>query len=195
MTNTNIDYKLKAGDVGLVSSTGFLPKAIKFFMSFYMNKLKLEKRKVYNHVFTVVEIWGETFVAESLVDGYNIRPVTAYLVDGQLRGDVKIRTPKKDYTKEERDLISKYATMFTFHPTRYDYFALLHQLWYAVTLKWKGKEGKEAMGRLYCSESHATLANMVRPATFKNAATTNPLDIDINKYYVDIETKKNRAVK
>lgn len=187
---------MKAGDVGLVKSKGFLPSAIRFFMNLYRRKLGLEPRPIYNHAFTVVEIWGELYAAEALADGYNIRPITRYKdVEGDLIKGVKIKVPKRDYNKTERDKISKIAAQATFKPTRYDYFALLHQLWYAVTLSWKGEKGKKAMKRLYCSEAHAQLANSVRPKTFKEPYKINPLDIDINKYYVDIVHKSRRISK
>lgn len=189
-------FRLKAGDVGLVKNKGFLPKAIRFFMNIYRKKLGLEPRPLYNHVFTVVEVWGSLFAAEAMADGYNIRPINVYLnLDGTLKKGVKVKVPKRDYNKTEREYISKSAALFAFNPTRYDYFALLHQLKYSLTLAWKGKKGIKAQKRLYCSEAHATLANQVRPKTFKEPATVNPIDIDINKYYLDIENKSRRVVK
>jgi hypothetical protein len=165
-------------------------------MNIYRRKLDLEPRPLYNHIFTVVEIWGELFAAEALGDGYNIRPISHYRhSDGALVKGVSIKTPKRDYNKTERDSISKLATRSTFKPTRYDYFGLLHQLWYSITLSWKGEEGKHAMKRLYCSEAHAQLANSVRPKTFKDPYKVNPLDIDINKYYINISNKSRRFIK
>jgi hypothetical protein len=52
--------------------------------------------------------------------------------------------------------------------------------------KWHGPKEDKAEKRLYCSEAVATWANKVRPDTFEEPWTVNPLDIDINKYYKEL---------
>lgn len=192
---------MKPGDIGLTINKGFVPKAIRFFMNMYRKSLGLKERTVYNHVFTVIDVWGKTYVAEAMSNGFNIRPAAVYDKLAS-KGKVKIKVPKKPYTDEEKRKISQEATKLTFSPTRYDYLNFWYQLKMIVRMsftkgeaKWSGPIGRKAARRLYCSESAAYLANKVRPDTFKESASTNPLDIDINKNYKDLHATKKRNSK
>jgi len=186
MLFSNFKYEKIPGDIGLVDGKGFVANAIKFFMNKWRKVKKLPPRKLYNHAFMIIDVWGIIHVAEALVKGITIRPLikTPYATCGGIKENVRILTPRKKYTEVEKKKISKVAVLYALNPTRYDFM----NFWYQMRMilsggKWRGPTNEKATDRLYCSEAVATWANVVRPRTFKNPAATNLLDIDINRYY------------
>lgn len=182
--------KLTPGDILLVRGDSFISKAIRFHMEAYRKALGIPKRELYSHSATVISVWGKLYVAEAQADGINIRTFEEAYGDKDLR-NMLVKTPRKPYTKSEQEHISKVASNCTFKPTRYDFLSILYQVdmirWAILTKnkKWSGPEGKKAEKRMYCTEASATWANTVRPNTFDKPWTINPLDIDLNKYYID----------
>lgn len=183
-STTEADTSYLPGDIGLVKSKGFLPTSIRWFMNIYKKIKGLPKStETYNHVFTVIDVNGMLYVVEALSSGVNIRPFTGTY---SLKANVKYKTPIKPYSAEEKTKISVLASNMVFKPHRYDFVSLL--IWqplFVLTGKWYGSKNNKATGRFYCSELAATLSNLVRANTFKDAYTVNPADIDVNKYYRD----------
>jgi hypothetical protein len=180
-------YEWKAGDIGLSRNNSFISKAIRKFMNKYRKKLGLPERRLYSHSFMIINIWGRLYVAEALADGINIVPAEKY--KKQLK-NIKILTPKKKYTKAEMERVSEIATSYALTPTRYGYADLLFHAKAILSKKgydvWAGKTGTAAEKRMHCTEAVATWSNKVRPNTFERPWSTNPLDIDLNKYYKPI---------
>lgn len=183
MNNLN----LKPGDIVLTRSNSFLSKAIRFFMNKERKKWKLSKRELYSHAATIIEMWGRIYVAEALGTGINVRPFDeAY---GNKLKDIKVKTPKKNYSKKEQELISKIASNDSHKPHRYDFLNFIYHIDSIRRTtdpdkkKWIGPKGDKAKKRLYCTEAVATWSNAVRPDTFKEPWATSPIDVDLNKYY------------
>lgn len=179
--------KLSPGDIGLVKGNGFVSKRIQDFMKIYKRKLGLPNNdKLYNHAFMVIDLWGQTYVAEALETGINIRPISEAYPDKKW-SNIKVMTPKKAYTKEEQDQVSKVALAYVMTPTRYGFSDLLFHMMAILSSegydRWKGKVGLDAEKRMHCTEAVATWANKVRPDTFERPWSTNPVDIEYNKYY------------
>lgn len=180
---------LQPGDIILYSTKKKLSlgSAIKYYMKKYAKKLGLSKKEVYNHSATVILLYNRLFVGEALGKGIHVRPFDN--VYGNKLGRIKILTPKKEYTKTEKTRLSKAVISDVLVPTRYDFLNFLYQIrMIRKTTRtgektWSGPVGREAQKRLYCSEASATWANQIRPGTFEDPWTVNPLDIDINKYY------------
>jgi hypothetical protein len=178
------------GDIILVGSNSFLSKGIQFFMKAYNKKLGLpEKKEYYSHAALVINVWGQLYVAEALADGINVAPLDKTYANTLKH--IKVLTPKKAYSNTEKEDISKIASAYALTPTRYDFLNFLYQIdMIKETTKkdgpdaeWDGPTGSKAEHRIYCSELVATCANKVRPDTFKLPAATNPLDIELNRYY------------
>jgi hypothetical protein len=178
---------LKAGDIILYKGNKFISKAIRLFMEEYRVKLGLPKRQLYNHAAMVIEVWGRMYVAEANAKGITISPYEDTYA--KVLDQIKIISPKKVYSKAEKELISKTATAYAFDPTRYDFLNFLFQIDMIRKQtknhgkEWGGPTGSNAERRLYCTEAVATWANKVRPDTFSEPWTVNPLDVDLNKYY------------
>jgi hypothetical protein len=185
MTLEDLKSKLVPGDIGLVKSNTFLSKGIRFFENLYRKNIKkLPPIKLYSHCFTVVDIWGELYVAEALIKGLAVRPLDEVFKDYTNFSDTIILTPKKKYSAVEQDKISKEAVLSSLKITRYDFIGIVNQAILTTTGKWIGPgDGSKAERRLYCAEAVATWANKVRPKTFDRPAQTNPVDVEINKYY------------
>lgn len=175
--------KVIPGDIILVKGNTWVAKQIRRLMNLYLKKRGLKNREVYSHAAIVIDIWNELYVAEAGPRGIQIVPFD--FTYRRILDKVKIKTPKKPYTKREREYISKNVVKTVFKPTRYDYFGLLHQIEYILTGTWDGKVGQKAKKRLYCTEAVAGWVNTVRPKTFDNEASINPVDIDTNRYYKD----------
>lgn len=178
---------LKAGDIILYKGNSVLSKSIRFFMEQYRKKLGLEKRVLFNHAAMVVEVWGRLYVAEANAEGITISPYEDTYA--KKLDKIKILSPKKAYSKAEKELVSKTASAYCFDPTRYDFLNFLFQIDMIRKQtknsgkEWAGPTGSKAEKRLYCTEAVATWANKVRPDTFAEPWTVNPLDVDLNKYY------------
>jgi hypothetical protein len=182
------------GDIILVGSGSFLSKQIKAYMKAYNKKLGYPKiGDYYSHAAMIVDMWGRLYVAEALKDGITLAPLDDTYLNKLQTDTVNIRvlTPKKAYSKTEQEEVSKIAAAFALTPTRYDFL----NLWYQIKMiqettktdengeKWIGPKGNRAEKRLYCTEAVATWANRVRPDTFKAPWATNPVDVELNKYY------------
>lgn len=178
---------LRSGDILLVFSNSFMSKQIRKWLNIYRKKLGLPVRTLYSHCAGIIEVWGEIYVVEAIETGVNIRKFEdAY--ESKLNR-VKIITPKKIYSKVEAVDYCKASQEMTFTPTRYDFMNFIYQMDMIARTKntmnenWAGPTGEKATDKLYCSETVATLANIVRPETFEKPWATNPLDVDLNKYY------------
>lgn len=186
-----VEYNsLVPGDILLVHGSGFISKSIQYFMGIYKKRKGIPKSKLYNHAAIIIEVWGRLYAAEALATGINIAPLEQAYPEGKWE-NIKVRTPKKPYNKEEQELISKIAVAYAFTPTRYGYGDLLAHAAAIISGKgydgWVGKKEERAEKRQHCTEYCATCANKVRPNTYEFQWHANPVDIEINKYYVDKE--------
>jgi len=183
-TLKDIEQFLVPGNIILTGSTKFLSKAIQVFMKISRAKKGLPSPKglIASHSATLVDMWGQIYVAEAEAKGITVRPFAE--VYGHKLDKIKILTPKKSYSKAEQEKISKEAIKDSLEPHRYDYFGLLYQIKYVLSNgAWVGPKGDKAERRLYCTEAVATWANKVRPGTFSQEEASNPIDIEFNKYY------------
>lgn len=138
--------------------------------------------RVANHAGTVISIWGKLYIAQAM--GYGIEVVPFEKEYGWRLDRIKVISPKKPYSKDEQDKISKVAAQSASDNVKYDKFGLFYSLLYILSGgKWFGPIGEKASKKLYCTEAVATWANKVRPKTFDSQESVNPLDIELNKYY------------
>lgn len=178
---------LVPGDIGLIEGGTWVSKGILFFMNLYRKTKKLKTRKLYTHAFAIVKVFDKLFIAEMSENGAVVKPfVEAY---GNKIDRIKFLSPNKPYTNKEKEMFSETAISYSFDATRYDFIGLWDQMVYVTTGKWKGKTGDKAEKRMYCTEAVATWANKVRPNTFKNQHSVNPLDIDLNENYKEKNLK------
>jgi hypothetical protein len=181
---------LVPGDILLVRGGSFISKAIRWHLELYRKQLGIDKREVFSHAATVVEIWGKKYVVEAESNGININPLDDTYGSKDPK-DILIKTPRKPYSKVEQELMNTSASKDAFNPHRYDFMAFVYQIDMikrtrnTMDKKWAGPTGNKATDRLYCSEACATWANIVRPGTFDKPWSVNPLDIDLNKYYIN----------
>lgn len=182
--STNEEPPFLPGDIGLVKSKGFLPKAIRLFMNVYKKTQGLPTlSETYNHAFVIINIWDNLFVVEAEAKGVVIQP---FELTYKNKDNVKYKTPIKPYSEAEVEKISKLAATLVFETRRYDFISLLvWQPLLVLTGKWYGSKNNKATKRFYCSELAATLANLVRANTFSKPYAVNPADLDVNKYYKD----------
>jgi hypothetical protein len=183
-TLKDIEQYLVPGNIVMTGSKKFLSKAIQFFMKISRTKKGLPNPKglISSHSAMIVDMWGQPYVAEALAKGIVVSSFAdAY---GEKLDKIKILAPKKAYSKDEKEKVSKAAISDSLIPHRYDYFGLLYQIKYVLSNgTWVGPKGDKAEKRLYCTEAVATWANRVRPNTFSQEEASNPIDIEFNKFY------------
>lgn len=190
---TTQNSNLRTGDIVLVFFNSWLSRQIRKWLNIYRKKLGIPVRTLYSHAAGIVEMWGELYVVEAIETGVNITKFEERYE--KHLNKLKILTPKKSYSKSEDVTYSKAAMEMTFTPTRYDFMNFVYQINMINRTKntmnenWAGPTGEKATDRLYCSETVATLANVVRPHTFEKPWATNPLDVDLNKYYKEKTVK------
>ena len=168
--------KTKTGDIILVSGIGLLSRMIQFGMDIYRKRKGLPKRKLYNHVAVVVELWGTLWIAEASEKGVR---VFKYPDDYIRRQNVKVMQFKKPLTEQEQRKFSEVAIKYSLHPTRYDLVNFWYQMIFILTGKWKGKVNEASRERLYCSEFAAVVMDEVRGSFNGQTWDKNPLDIEL----------------
>jgi len=178
--------KLNVGDICLYHGKSFVAKSIQYFMKVYAKKLGLPKRdKLYNHAFAIVEMWGKKYVVEALADGMNIQLLEKVYPDKKWK-DIIVLTPRKPYSKKEKEQFNKEALKVVMVPTRYGYSDILFHSRAILSKKgydvWKSK-GEKDDDRMHCTEAVATLADKVRYDTFERPWSTNPLDLELSSKY------------
>lgn len=179
---------MKPGDIILVhSGYSILAKTITAFMKEYLRENGIDPKTlpyIPHHAGTIVDMWGELHVAESVGKGYVVRPLLVAYSETEWENRVKLFTPAVPYSKEEQEKISKQAVKLSLSGIPYDKWSLVFQVIKIKFKRWMGVKGKKAEKKFYCSEAVATLANYIRPGTFENPAAANPVDIYINKNFV-----------
>lgn len=177
--------QFKAGDIVLVYIKTPIAKLIEWVMKLDRKRrgIPVPNGHVANHAGMLVYLWGELYIAQAMEKGVEIKPFI-----NEFKGKfnrVKVLSPKKPYSNAEQDKISRVAIQSALDPTRYDFFGLWYGLKYILSnkKKWDGPRGDKALSRMYCTEAIATWANKVRPRTFDIQEATNPLDIELNRYY------------
>lgn len=182
---------MKTGQIILVSSNGFLPDAIKFFMNIYRKRMGLKPRRLYSHVAVVVDLWGTQWIAEASAKGVRVIP---YPGDYVRRHNCLVMDWKIPLSESEQRLFSRTAIEYTLRVTRYDVLNFWYQIKFILTGRWKGPEGDESKRRLYCSEFAAVVMDRVRNSFHGRTWDKNPLDIelcqDIEALYYDEKREK-----
>ena len=129
---------LKKGDILHCTSNGWLGKAIQFFT-----------RSRINHTALVLEVWNELYIIDSQRDGTNLRKAEDWIKEFNYKYIISRPKNQKDIYLNN---ISKRALSKS-GITPYDFKSLFwYQPVYQITGNWKGKEGPDAEGKMYCSE-------------------------------------------
>jgi hypothetical protein len=169
--------KLNVGDIILVHGGSFIARAIQYFMNIYRIRKGLPKRKLYNHVATVVNMWGSLYVAESDRYGVQVLPnAKAYVA----KNDCLVLSFKKPLTLIEKDKWSKLASTMALEPHKYDFLNFIYQIKYVLTGQWSGPTGDKSKKRVYCSEFVAILMDEIRNCFGGRTWDKNPLDIELS---------------
>jgi hypothetical protein len=170
------------GCIGLVRGHTWLSKAIRYYMNVYRKRKGLSPMPLYNHAFLFVEIMGgEMYAVEALWNGIIAHPLKkAY--PKKKWNKIKVKVPKRSFSKTEIDIIEQTAIHYAFKRTKYQFSNFLSQIIWTWLGVWIGT-GKTDQ-RFYCTEFAAYCVNKTRQF-FKHPERVNPLDIDINSYFKD----------
>ena len=136
--NETIMIQLQTGDRILVNSTSFLSRTIQKVMRHYAKQEGISDEYTYSHAGTILDIWLQTYIAESVENGLRIREF--YGRYSPSNDDILIVRTKKEYSDYEKNCSRKYAIHLQEINNFYQYWGLLSWLLYVyVTFKWKGK--------------------------------------------------------
>jgi len=128
---------LNTGDILLVNSKGFLPRAIQLFQG-----------NEYNHAAMYVSIWDEPFVAEADKKGVQFTHLDHYTSNPDR---YKLMFLKPNFYIDERQFALQATSLAG--SVNYDFINLfIHQSIKMVTGKWIGRKGKKASNRFICGE-------------------------------------------
>jgi len=173
---------LVPGDGVLVHGQKWISRAIIFFQKIYTKKNKLPNKKIYSHVAMAIRVPGtenQIGIIEATAKGINMKRYNSYYKSNRVKYIERV----KELTKEEQLKISDTAYQSLEKVTRYDFLALPQNIRYIFTGKWRGKVGKKAEKRLFCSEAFATWHNELDPNIFKSPEHTNLVDINLNSNF------------
>jgi hypothetical protein len=175
---------VKAGDILCVKpGHGFVSKGIGWWMKLYKKKNFIKISEVYSHNARIVDIWGELYVCEANAKGIQTQPLSVAYTEKEWENRINVLVPEIPYNEEELRLINKLSVNYSLVVTRYDYFNFIFHLIQIITGWWIGPTGAKAEKKLYCSEFVAHVENLVRPDTFRNDSSVNPIDVAINSNF------------
>ena len=175
---------MQVGDIILSNDSGFLPRAIRFFMKRYAKRLGVKVDTYYNHAAICVEIGGELRVAEAMAKGVQIiKTPEEYL---KKHPKHLIRTWVKPLDNDEKKLISAIVRDLSLRITKYDFKNFTDQIGLIEFNQWNGKMHVEALARIYCSELCAYAMDCVRDTFGGVWWLRNPLALQINNQLKDI---------
>lgn len=167
----------QVGDIILVHGGSFLAKGIQFFMNIYRSKQDLAKRKLYNHVAVVIDLYGQKYIAEAVAKGVQVIPDADKYVATR---DCTVLTWVNPLTAKEKAELSREAAKYALEIHRYDVLNFPYQIKYIMTGKWRGPTGDKAERRIYCSELAAIVMDKIRGSFDGQTWDKNPLDIELS---------------
>lgn len=173
-----MENKVEVGDVIFVAGHGFLAKSIQWFMKIYRKKRGLPEAKVYNHVATVVNLWGEKYIAESAAKGVQIIP---WADDYVRRQDCLVKDWVDPFDEIEKREWSELAIKYALKPHKYDKLNFWYNMKSILLGKWTGPTGEKAEKKVYCSEYVAILMDKVSGCFDGKTYDKTPLDVELSK--------------
>lgn len=171
---------MKPGSTIAVMSTGFLPNAIRFFMSRLGKRLGYKYSYPYNHVEKVIEYNGDLVSIGARSGGVKYTPVEEYL---KSHPNHLILEPVIPLTDFEILKMEDYARYYIERGTKYQAGLLLaYALWVVTGIKWFTQGDKKVV----CYELVARFDDLIGRRGTK--------DLDMPTIYEIIENKHFRAV-
>lgn len=140
----------------------FLSAAIIFFMKLYAKRFKKDTKYVFSHAMTVIRLNNRIRVAESVENGFRIRPYEDHY--SWEHGEYIVIRPKKPYTKVEQYMIAETILDLQACSNFYQYWGFLQWICYIIFgINLFGKGNKFST---YCYESTYRIAKEARPNSF-----------------------------
>lgn len=158
---------LLSGDILLVKSSGFLPRAIRFFQGCE-----------YNHAATVVYLEGKRFVSEADKPGVIFTHLSKY-THSRRYSKLLILRPHKEFTQAQTAAIIE-LTIDNAGRKGYDFFNLLiaQAIKYITRGRlWIGANKRTGSRRFICGEWCAYMCNYVNPEMFAEWWKVGPAEL------------------
>lgn len=134
-----LDSHLRTGDILHCQGNRFISKLIR----------KFTKSRI-SHTALAIRIEGTLFIADSQRDGTHLRPFDEW--QRKYKYKFFVHTYKSSYHKHRTNIVKSIA-LDNIGTTAYDLKSLLwYYPRYLITGKWKGKRGRIATRKFYCSE-------------------------------------------
>lgn len=163
----------ETGDRILVNSRSFLSRSICFFMRWWARKKHLNPEYTYSHAGTILVIYGEVYVAESVENGFRIRKFDSHYHEGL---DMIVVRCRKEYTGEELHNARHYAIYLQEVNNFYQYWGLLQ--WIILIVFNINTFGRGTKFSNYCYEGAYRIAKQTRPEEFpKNPELVTCFDL------------------
>jgi hypothetical protein len=167
-----METQFKFGDLIAVRSNSFLSRAIRWFMSKYK-----PGSPSFSHIATVIDLWGELWIAEALTWGVRIWSLeqSGY----SLNKNAIILRFKRGFTDVEIKAMSQKMTSLGGVRYQYENFPQ----WVAKILLKINLFNKKNERAIYCSELGAIFINTAFPGTFTNPNIISPADHFVSGLY------------
>lgn len=167
------NYVPRVGDIILVRSNSWLPRAIQFFMRYYRRTRGYKQvTAITNHAACILDLWGVLMVSESTIRGVEATKTASDYI-------AKHKVIIKRYKGEIPSHFSKVAASYFASPHKYDFLNFLYQMIMVLTGFWIGPKHARADRRLYCSEYIAVIFDDLFGIYKGETWNKNPLDLDI----------------
>lgn len=138
----------------------------------------------FNHVEIVIVLYGEPFLVGAVRRGVLLRSA-AQRLQGR---NIVIKELREGYKGDGRLQITRSRILETVG-RKYDFISLFwYQLKYQLFKTWKGRKGKSAANRLYCSEAVALVYSDLFPEWY----STDPEDL-LNSNFFKFVYKNERV--
>ena len=169
---------MKPGSTIAVISTGFLPNAIRFFMSHLGQRIGYKYSYPYNHVEKVIEYNGDLVSIGARSGGVKYTPVEEYL---RAHPNRLILGPAIPLTDFEIMKMEDYARYYIDKNTKYQAGLLLaYTLWVLTGIKWFAQGDKKVV----CYELVARFDDLIGRCGTKDLDMPTIYEIIENKHFV-----------
>ena len=185
----NADTLVQPGDIVMVrDGRSLIARGIIASMRRYKRDLGLLKSipENYHHAGRIVDMWGYLHICEANRPGPVILKLDEAYTESDWRNRIDIWRPYHQYSESEKRELSRLAVKYSGRGVRYDFANFIYQLDMIFNGAWRGPTGERSKKRIYCSELVAIMENDIRPRSYDEAASVNPVDIVASGLYYKI---------
>ena len=176
---------LKTGDIGMTHDSGFLPKAIRYFMNIYANKFYGKSaNKYYNHTFIILRRKEGIYAIEAAGKGMVGKLIQDRFTEDYIKNNILFCRPAKDFDNVEKSKIRDTIIKLALKAIRYQFSNFISWIIYILTKGGINLLRNSKINRAFCFELTTYIWNSIRSDFRFNVPTTNTVDLQFDNRFI-----------